>query len=114
MTSPVVRTRQTPTVSASAGGRANNDDAELPSSKRKHVAHGAGNFLRYQELVKAESIATSLLVRDENFPYLRAGKSMQAALMKDGVTLYEITCREHVKKAFDNGCVGLEPQRNEV
>ena len=37
---------------------------------------------------------------------------MQAALMESGVTLHENTCREHVKKAFDNGCLGLEPQRN--
>ncbi len=38
---------------------------------------------------------------------------MQAALKENGVSLHESTYREHVKKAFDNGCVGLEPQRSE-
>ena len=37
---------------------------------------------------------------------------MQAALMENGVTLHESTYRNFVKKPFDNGCVGLEPQRN--
>jgi hypothetical protein len=88
------------------------DDAALPSNKRKPPAHGADNFLRYNELVKAESFATSLRVRDERWPYIRAGKSKQATLKENGVSLNESTCREHVKKAFDNGCVGLEPQRS--
>ena len=47
-------------------GRKRKDDAALPSNKRKQPAHGADSFLRYQELVKAESAAASLRVRDEN------------------------------------------------
>jgi hypothetical protein len=91
-------------------GRKRKDDAALPSSKCKQPAHGADSFLRYQDLVKAESTATSILVRDENFSYLRAIKSMQATLNDNGVILHESTCREHVKKALDNGCVGIDPQ----
>ncbi len=37
---------------------------------------------------------------------------MQAALMENGVTLHQSTCREQVQKAFDNICVGLESQRS--
>ena len=62
---------------------------------------------RSQVLVKAKSAATSLRAMNKHFSYLRAGKSMQAAVMESGVTFPESTCREHVKKAFDNGCVGL-------
>ena len=28
------------------------------------------------------------------------------------VTLHASTCRDHVKKALDNGCVGKDPQRS--
>jgi len=91
-------------------GRKRKDDAALPSSKRKQPAHSADNILRYQELVKAESIVTSLRVRDKNWSYRRARRSMQAALLENGVTLHASTCREHVKKSLDNGCVGIDPQ----
>jgi hypothetical protein len=37
---------------------------------------------------------------------------MQTALLVNGVTLHASTCREHVKKALDNGCVGIDPQRS--
>ena len=50
-------------------GRKRKDDAALPSNKRKQPAHGAQSFLRYQELVKLESTAASLRVRDENWSY---------------------------------------------
>ncbi len=74
--------------------------------------HGTDSFLWYQELVKAEAAATSLRVRDDNFSYLRAGKSMQTALLEKDVTLHKITSREYVKKALDSGCVGIDPQRS--
>lgn len=74
-------------------GRKRKDDAALLSNKRKQPAHGADNFLRYQELVKAKSTASSLRVGDENWSYLRAGKSMQAALKENDVSLHESTCR---------------------
>ncbi len=37
---------------------------------------------------------------------------MQAALVENGVSLHESTCRDHVQKALNNGCVGIEPQCN--
>jgi hypothetical protein len=88
------------------------DDAALPSNKRKQPAHGANNFLRYQELVKVESTAASLRDRDENMSHREASKSMQAALLENGVTLHASTCRDHMEKALGNGCVGIDPQRN--
>jgi hypothetical protein len=93
-------------------GRKRKHDVALPSNKRKQPARGADSFLQYQELVKAETTATSLRVRDENLPYREAGKSMQAAVLENDVTLHASTCRYYVKKALDNGCVGIDPQRN--
>jgi hypothetical protein len=55
-------------------GRKRKDGAALSFNKRKYPAHGADNFLRYQELVKAKSSATSLRGRDEKCSYLHAGK----------------------------------------
>jgi hypothetical protein len=37
---------------------------------------------------------------------------MQAALMEHGISLHESTCRERVKKALNNGCVGIDSQWN--
>ena len=93
-------------------GRKRKEDGALPSNKLQKPTRGAGSFLDYQAFVKAESTAASIRVRDEKKSYLRAGKSMQAALMEHGVSLHESTCCEHVKKAVENGCVGLEPQCN--
>jgi hypothetical protein len=70
---------------------------------------GANDFFEYQTLVKAPSTIASLLVRDQNYSVLRAGRSMQVALMEHGVSIHKSTCREHVKKSIDIGYVGLDP-----
>jgi hypothetical protein len=93
-------------------GRKRKEDGELPSNKLKKSTRGASSFLEYQALVKAETTTSSICIRDENFSYRLAGKSMQAALTEHGVSLGLHSFRDYVKKASDNGCVGLEPQRN--
>ena len=93
-------------------GRKRKEDFALPSNKLKKPTRGAGSWLQYQELCKTEATAASLLVRDQNYSHSRAGKSMQAALMENGVSLHVSTCREQVKRALANNCVGVDPQRN--
>jgi len=93
-------------------GRKRKEDGALPSNKLKKPSHGAASFLRHQELCKTEATVTSLLMRDEGLSNNAAGKSMQEALMESGVSLHASTCREHVKRALANGCIGLDPQRN--
>ena len=93
-------------------GRKRKEDGALPSNKLQKPTRSADIFLEYQAFVKAKATAASIRVRDEFFPYLRARKSMQTALIERDVSQHESTCREHAKKALENGCVGLEPQRD--
>ena len=93
-------------------GRKRKEDGSLLSNKLKKPTRGAGSFLEYQALVKAEATATYIRIRDDFFPSRLSGTSMQATLSKHGVFLHANKFREHVKNSFDNGCLGLEPLRN--
>ncbi len=93
-------------------GQKRKEDGALPSNKLKKPTHGADSFLRYQKLCRTEATSSSLLMRAEGLSHRVAGKSMAAALMENGVSFHPSTCREHVKRALANGCIGLDPQRN--
>ena len=93
-------------------GRKRKEDDAPPSNKLKKLTHGAGTFFVYQELCVEEPTGASILVRVQGFSFLCAGRATQAALIEKCIFLHESTCHAIVKIAFDNGCVGQEPQRN--
>ena len=86
-------------------------DAALPSDKGKKAFKGAATHQEYQELVKSAAREAGSSILDRGVSVNAAAKAMQAALRAQGVTLSHSACMIWAKKARDNGCTNLTPQK---
>ncbi len=88
-------------------GRKRKEDVALPSNKLKKPTHGTGSFIVNKELCVEEATATSALVRDHGFSFLRAGGGDASCSQRERY----FPSREHTPRALED-CIRQRMRRS--